>query len=155
MSSENPISDFCSLPENLQVTEKSTNGFQWQDFVVFGCVLALSAVIGIVFGFRDRHKSSKEYMMGGGNVAPIPVAMSLATTFFSAITILSTPVEYYNYGTMYTWFILTNGLAIVLAVEVFAPMYKHFGLTSMYEYLGKCIVLLVITGTFNMKLVCN
>ena len=143
MSIENPISEFCSLPENLQVTEKSTNGFQWQDFVVFGCVLALSALIGIVFAFRDRHKSSKEYMMGGGNVAPIPVAMSLATTFFSALTILSTPVEYYNYGTMHRWFILADGLSVVMAVEIFAPMYKQFELTSLYEYLGKCIVLFV------------
>ena len=47
--------------------------------------------VGIYFGFKDRKKSSKEYMMGGGNVSPLPIAMSLATTFFSAITILSTP----------------------------------------------------------------
>ncbi len=94
-------------------------------------------------------------------MSPIPIAMSLATTFFSALTIMSTPVEYYHYGTMYTYFLLGSGwikrhffkeklsenlykllckayvFCLVLSVEVFAPMYKTFGLTTLYEYLGK------------------
>ena len=93
--------------------------------MVFASVLAISAIIGIVFAFIDRKKSADEYMMGGGDVAPIPVAMSLATTFFSAITILSTPVEYYKYGTMYTYTLIQNFLVIMLSVEVFGPMYKE------------------------------
>ena len=48
--------------------------------------MGLSAIIGVFWAWRDRKKSSDEYMMGGGNVSPIPIAMSLATTFFSAIT---------------------------------------------------------------------
>jgi len=135
MNSEITTSEFCLRSENIQSVEKSTNGFQWQDFVVFGVVLSISAVIGILFGFRDRNKSSKEYMLGGGNVAPIPVAMSLATTFISSITILSTPGEYANYGTMYNYIIVTYIIITTLSVEVFAPMYKEFGLTSLYEYL--------------------
>jgi Na+/proline symporter len=43
-------------------------------------------------------------MTGGGKVHPIPIAMSLATAFFSAITILTTPVEFFNYGTMFFYF---------------------------------------------------
>jgi sodium-coupled monocarboxylate transporter 8/12 len=74
-------------------------------------------------------------MMGGGKVSPIPIAMSLATTFFSAITILSTPVEYYRFGTMFTYFIICYLICTILAAEVFGPMYKKFGLTSLYEYL--------------------
>lgn len=74
---------YCSLPENAGQTEEKLEIFQWADFVVFGIVLGISAIIGIVFGYRDRNKSSDEYMMGGGNVNPVPIAMSLATTFFS------------------------------------------------------------------------
>ena len=76
----------------------------------------------------DRNKDSAEYMMGGGNVSPFPIgigskksvsgsfrikfepkhiACSLATTFFSAVTVLGTPGEYYIYGSMFTYFLLT------------------------------------------------
>ena len=134
------FSKFCSLSENLQSIEKSNNGLAWQDFFVFGCVLAVSASIGIVHAWPDRNKSANNYMMGGRNVPPIPVAMSLATTFYSSLTILSLPVEYYNYGTMYSYFILSLLVCIVISVEIFAPMYKKFGVTSLYEYLGKCCV---------------
>ena len=133
---QNEIYEFCSSPENLGQTAKSEDTFQWADFLVFGLVLAISTVIGIVFAFRDRNKSSNEYMMGGGDVSPAPIAMSLAVTFFSAITVLGSPVEYYNYGTMYTYFIVCYFISTVLAAEVFGPMYKKFGLTSLYEYLG-------------------
>ena len=43
------------------------------------------------------------------------VALSLATTFFSAITILGTPVEYYSYGTMFTYFVICYLITIILA----------------------------------------
>lgn len=131
---QDEIHDFCSLHPGE--TEQSDKTFQWVDFLVFGIVLGISAVIGIVFAFVDRNKTSDEYMMGGGNVNPGPIAMSLATTFFSAITVLGTPVEYYNYGTMFTYFIVCYFLCTVLAAEVFGPMYKEFGLTSLYGYLG-------------------
>jgi len=81
------MAEFCSLPENIGQIEKHGKTFGWQDFLIFGIVLAFSAAIGIYFAFRDRHKSSKEYLMGGGNVNPFAIAMSLATTFFSAITL--------------------------------------------------------------------
>jgi len=129
------LEEHCSSlgPENL--VSRSTEKFQWQDFLVLGLVLGISGVIGIFFAWKDRNKSTEEYMLGGGKVNPIPVALSLATTFFSAITILGTPVEYYSYGTMFTYFVICYLITIILAAEVFGPMYKEFGLTSMYEYL--------------------
>ena len=74
------MSDFCSLPENAGQTAQHTKIFQWVDFLIFGIVLAISAAIGIIFGYRDRNKSSDEYMMGGGNVTPIAIAMSSIVT---------------------------------------------------------------------------
>ena len=100
------FSKFGRLNQSLKIFEKYKRKSVKIDYLVFGTVLAISAIIGIFFGFRDRKKSAEEFLMGGGDVAPIPVAMSLATTFFSAITILSTPVEYYNYGTMYTYYLV-------------------------------------------------
>ena len=71
----------------LNYTERSEATFQAGDWAVLGCVLGLSALVGLFWAWKDRNKSSEEYMMGGGNVSPVPIAMSLATTFFSAITV--------------------------------------------------------------------
>ena len=93
---------------------QSTATFQAGDWAVLGCALGLSALIGIFWAWKDRNKSTDEYMMGGGNVSPIPIAMSLATTFFSAITVLGTPVEFYQYGTMFGYFVVTYFICTVL-----------------------------------------
>ena len=45
-----PVHEFCLSPDNVnQWAEISDAKFQWQDFVVFGSVLAVSAIIGKVF----------------------------------------------------------------------------------------------------------
>ena len=74
--------------------------------------------------------------MGDGKTSPYPIAMSLATTFFSAITILSTPVEFARYGTMFAYMVFGWLILITLSVEIFAPMFQRMQLTSIYEYLG-------------------
>ena len=103
--------------DELEYETASFLGFQAGDWAVLGCVLGISAVIGIYWAWADRNKSSEEYMMGGGNVSPLPIAMSLATTFFSAITILGTPVEFYQYGTMFGNFMLTYLVCTILRYD--------------------------------------
>ena len=52
--------------------------------------------------------------MGGGEVSPYPIALSLATTFFSSITILGTPIEFYRFGTMFFYFAITYLICCIL-----------------------------------------
>lgn len=54
-----------------------TETFGTLDYVVFGSLLLLSAIIGIYFAWTDRDKGAEDYMMGGGNVGPFPIAASL------------------------------------------------------------------------------
>lgn len=35
------------------------------------------------------------------------------------------------------WFLLAYLICMIISVEIFCPMYKKFGLTSLYEYLEK------------------
>ena len=51
--------------------------FTWIDYGVFGLMLFLSAAIGIYFGFIKRAKNTKDFLMAGKNMSPIPVALSL------------------------------------------------------------------------------
>ena len=47
-------------------------------------------------------------------MAALPVAISLTASFMSSITIIGTPSEFYRYGIMFLWFLVTYTLAGVL-----------------------------------------
>ena len=111
-----------------------TPGFVVLDYVLFGLMLACSAGIGIFYAIKDRHKSNtKEFLLAGGNMNPIPVSLSILASFMSAITLLGTPGEMYNYSTMYFWIGLSYLLVIILAAHVFIPVFYKLRVTSAYE----------------------
>ena len=132
-SSISDVAKLC-IDENISIS-RSDNTFGAADWAVFGSILSCSAIIGVFWAWRDRNKSTEEYMLGGGNVNFVPISMSLATTFFSAIAVLGIPAEFYIYGTMYTYFLVPYLICTILSAEVFGPIYMDMGLTSTYEYL--------------------
>lgn len=112
------------------------NKFTTVDYVLFGLTLAVSASIGFYYAWVDRRKKNiKEFLMAGGNMSPIPVALSLLASFMSAITLLGTPGEMYNYTTMYWWIGLSYFFVVFGAAHVFLPVFYNLKVTSAYEYL--------------------
>lgn len=112
------------------------HGFTVVDYVLFGLMLAFSASIGIFYAIKDRNRANtKEFLLAGGNMNPIPVALSILASFMSAITLLGTPAEMYNYTTMY-WYIGLGYLFVVAgAAHIFIPVFYRLRVTSAYEYL--------------------
>lgn len=52
--------------------------FTWLDYSLFFGMLALSAVLGVYFGFfENKQDSPKEYLHGGKNMKILPIAASL------------------------------------------------------------------------------
>lgn len=48
------------------------------DYTIFGIVLAISAVIGIYFGYINKAKKTvDEYLTGSGKMKAVPVGLSL------------------------------------------------------------------------------
>ncbi|CAG2198860.1 SLC5A6 [Mytilus edulis] len=110
--------------------------FTTVDYVLFALTLAVSASIGFYYAWADRRKKNiKEFLMAGGNMSPIPVALSLLASFMSAITLLGTPGEMYNYTTMYWWIGLSYFFVVFGAAHVFLPVFYNLKVTSAYEYL--------------------
>lgn len=108
--------------------------FHWADYVVLGVFFVLTTLLGAVIGFRDRKKAtSKEFLMGGGDMHWIPVALSMQASFLSAIFILSTPVEIYNYGTIYSYLGISYFTAIPIAGYMYLPTFYRLRLISAYE----------------------
>lgn len=59
--------------------------FGWVDYVVFVIMLAMSAFVGVYWGFIKKQKSQQDYLMGGRNMKVFPVSMSLVARYLSVM----------------------------------------------------------------------
>jgi len=52
--------------------------FGWEEWAVFSTILMSSVAIGIYFGcFGSKNSTKEEYLLGGRQMHPLPVALSL------------------------------------------------------------------------------
>ncbi|XP_053387469.1 sodium-coupled monocarboxylate transporter 1-like [Mercenaria mercenaria] len=109
------------------------------DWVVFGALLGISALIGVFYAIKSHYSANTdptgEFLMGGRKMHLLPVSVSILVSFMSAITILGAPAEMYTAGTLYFLYILGLILACVVSATVFVPLFYPLRLTSSFEYL--------------------
>lgn len=118
------------------MNSSNSKSFNVYDYIVFVAFLCSSTIIGIYFAWKARHvKGTEEFFTGGRNLAVFPVVMSLVASFMSTNTLLGMPAEVFEIGTQYVMQIVSIVVAIVLAAEVFLPVYYKLGITSVNEYL--------------------
>ncbi|XP_052782160.1 sodium-dependent multivitamin transporter-like [Mya arenaria] len=133
------------------------NTFSTVDYVIFGATLAVSTFIGFFYAIKDRKISdTKLFLLAGGNMNFVPVSMSLLASFMSAITLLGTPAEMYNFGTMYWWIGLSYAGSVALAAHVYVPIFYRLRVTTCYEYLEMRFsrgVRLMGTCIFSMQMI--
>ncbi|XP_071108383.1 sodium-coupled monocarboxylate transporter 1-like [Haliotis cracherodii] len=124
------------MSEDYSINTGQKKTFTIPDYVLFSLTLAISAGIGLFYAIKDRNKvNSKEYLLGGKDMYVLPVAMSLLVTFLSALTLLGTPAEMYNFTTMFWWLCLAFVFAMVIASVVFIPFFYNLNVTSVFQYL--------------------
>lgn len=104
------------------------------DYLIFAALLAASALIGVYFMWSSRKTATNSEIFTGNRRLPVfPVVMSLVASFMSTNTLLGVPAEIYQVGTQYSVQIITIFTAVILATEVFMPIYYRLGLTSVHE----------------------
>ncbi|KOB73472.1 putative igf2 mRNA binding protein [Operophtera brumata] len=111
--------------------------FDWLDYLVFGTMLALSALIGVYFAFfaKKKQNTTAEYLMGGKAMGIFPISMSLIASYISGISLLGLPAEMYTYGTQ-LWTVVLSEWAVSLTIAiVYLPVFYNLQITSTYEYL--------------------
>uniref|UniRef100_A0A9J7YD27 Solute carrier family 5 member 8 n=1 Tax=Cyprinus carpio carpio TaxID=630221 RepID=A0A9J7YD27_CYPCA len=114
----------------------SAASFSVWDYVVFTLMLVISAGIGVYYAFSGRGQSSSaDFLVGGRSMTAVPVALSLSASFMSAITVLGTPVEVYQYGAVFILICFAYVLMVAVSSEIFLPIFYRLGITSTYEYL--------------------
>ncbi|KAH7644920.1 sodium-coupled monocarboxylate transporter 1-like protein 2 [Dermatophagoides farinae] len=110
--------------------------FSIADYCVFVGLLVASSFIGIFFAWRARNApSSSSFLTGNRKLSIFPVTMSLVASFMSTNTLLGVPAEVYQVGTQFAMQIFSITLVIILAAEVFMPVYYDLGIVSINEYL--------------------
>ncbi|KAM4706701.1 sodium/iodide cotransporter isoform 1-T2 [Discoglossus pictus] len=110
--------------------------FSLWDYGVFAFMLLASTGIGLFYALASGgQKSSDEFFTGGRQMSAVPVGMSLAASFMSAVQVLGVPAEAYRYGAKFVQMCLGQTANSLLTAYVFMPIFYRLGLTSTYQYL--------------------
>ena len=111
-----------------------SRSFHTADYAVFGSMLVVSASIGIFYAIKDRKKNTPdEYLLAGRSMNPIPVAMSLLSTFTSSGMMIGVPAETLAYTAMYWWTALAFVITVVGAAHVYVPVFFKLGVDSVFQ----------------------
>ncbi|XP_050436170.1 sodium-coupled monocarboxylate transporter 1-like isoform X1 [Adelges cooleyi] len=106
------------------------------EFSAFACMMILSVLIGLYYGFVERKQNTvNDYLLGGKHMSVFPITMSLIASHISGITLLGVPSEVYVYGTQYLVIGFINVFIIIIVIYIYLPVFYDLQLTSVYEYL--------------------
>ncbi|KAF5303903.1 hypothetical protein FQA39_LY01688 [Lamprigera yunnana] len=111
-------------------------GFGVLDYIIFSAILIISTLIGVYLLFFGEKQSKDLYLLGGRQMKPIPVALSLIASKVSAILLIAIPTDVYRYGSDLVCMMVCVVIAVVLNRIVFLPIFFELQITSMYEYLN-------------------
>ena len=104
------------------------------DYIVF--VLILLAPLGMGLYSRltaGRKKNTSEYLVGSRKMKVIPVAISLAVSFLSGITILGHTAEVYFHDLTFSVTYLGSLIGMVISIITVLPVFYPLKLTSVNE----------------------
>ncbi|XP_073942952.1 putative sodium-dependent multivitamin transporter [Choristoneura fumiferana] len=106
------------------------------DYVIMAATMIASIGIGVYFRFTGgKQKTNEEYLLADRNMSILPVAVSLMTSFMSAISLLGGSSETYYYGMMFVLINLPYGYGTPIAGSLYLPVFFGLQKTSTYEYL--------------------
>lgn len=111
--------------------------FDYVDYIVFGAMLVISALVGVYFAFfaKVKQNTTAEYLMGSKTMGVFPISMSLIASYISGISILGIPAEMYTYGTQFWMIIVSHSFVSITMATAYLPVFYTLQITSSYEYL--------------------
>ncbi|KAH8311680.1 hypothetical protein KR044_007468 [Drosophila immigrans] len=110
--------------------------FGLTDYTVFIVMLAISAAIGVYFGFFAKAKNTTdEYLRGGKKMQALPIAISLVSSQLSGVAIMSVPAENYTFGFTFIFAVLAMIPTIPIVIYIIVPTFYDNNIVNCYEYL--------------------
>ncbi|RXG66054.1 Sodium-coupled monocarboxylate transporter 1, partial [Armadillidium vulgare] len=111
---------------------KNSSNFGVFDYCLFAGVLIISSFIGLFISWKGN-KTPEEFLMGNRSFKPLPVSMSLLTSYVSAVTLLGYSGEAYANGLQISTMTLGAILGITISLYLFIPMLYPLKLISCNE----------------------
>jgi solute:Na+ symporter, SSS family len=103
-------------------------------------IVLLGTMVGIALygAWRTRHVHNlSNYMKGSQTARWGTIGLSVMATQASAITFLSTPGQGFESGIGFVQNYFGLPLALIIVSAFFLPIYRHLGVYTAYEYLGR------------------
>ncbi|XP_059804250.1 sodium-coupled monocarboxylate transporter 1-like [Hypanus sabinus] len=116
------------------------NVLQAWDYVIFASMLLVSTIIGIYFAYKNKKGkglTTEEFLIGSRQISAFPIALSLAASFLSAITVIGGPAEVYLYGIMVVMFTMACLLTMTITCLIYIPLFYRLNIISTYEYINR------------------
>ncbi len=114
----------------MDATVNLLSVWDWIVIAIYGLVM-----LGVGWYYSKRNKDIKDYMLGGRQMKPWAVGLSLFATLFSAITYLSLPGEMIKNGPMYWFMLLAFPLVYYVVAWWLIPVIMKQPVSSAYELL--------------------
>ncbi|XP_049854001.1 sodium-coupled monocarboxylate transporter 1-like [Schistocerca gregaria] len=90
---------------------------------------------GAEAGAGDAGQAAADFLLGGSSMPPLPMAISLAASFVTAVELLGNTSEMYLHGTQFWMSCLAFLIVVPLTSQLYLPVYRAVEVTSAYEYL--------------------
>jgi len=117
----------------LSIDAKQTYTLALLDWLVI--VFYLLMMLGIGYIYSLKNKDEKDFLLGGGNMNPIAVGLSLFATLLSSLSYLSYPGEIIKYGPAIFTGLVTFPLVYYVVGWFLIPKFMDLKVTSAYEIL--------------------
>lgn len=105
------------------------------DWIVLVLYAAGMLLIGWIYS--RKNKTKKDYLLGGGNMNPNSVGISLFATLMSALSYLTYPAEMIQHGPAIFAGVLSFPLVYYVVGWWLIPKIREYNVTSAYEILEK------------------
>lgn len=106
------------------------------DWVLVASLLFLSLGIGI-YQCRSggKQRTRAEFILNNRRLEIVPTVLSFMVSYQSAISVLGSPAEYYQWGASLGWTeVIGYPLGIILFEIIALPTFYNLGIMSIYEY---------------------
>ncbi|XP_025836687.1 sodium-coupled monocarboxylate transporter 1 [Agrilus planipennis] len=137
--------------------KQNGNVFGWADYSVLITMLVVSCGVGVFYGFfSKKDETSDDFLLGGCTMGTLPMALSLAASFITAIELLGNPAEMYLYGSQFWMICIAFLLVVPITSKFYLPVFMKLRLTSSYEYLEKRFnskIRLLASGLYILQMV--
>lgn len=117
----------------LRINARQTYTLATLDWIVIA--LYLLGMLGVGFAYSLKNKDEKDFLLGGGNMNPIAVGLSLFATLLSSLSYLSYPGEVIKYGPVIFTGLVTFPLIYYVVGWFLIPKFMNLNVTSAYEIL--------------------